>query len=156
MGTEKKEINFKFPMGREEITKLIPHRDPFLYIDVIDGFLDAESITSTWHVSKESPFFKGHFPDYQVVPGVLLLEALAQTGAVLAQLSSYGVASKEKLIFLVGADKFRWKKQVLPGDTVNMTVKKQRYRSGLWIMEGSSIVNDKIVAEGIFSAMEQG
>ena len=106
-------------LGVNEIKDIIPHRYPFLLVDRVTEIVDGVSIKGYKNVSSNEPFFNGHFPTYPVMPGVLILEALAQLGAV-------AILSKDefkgKIGFLVGADKVRWKKQVVPGDKLELEV----------------------------------
>lgn len=106
----------------EDIKKILPHRDPFLFIDIITEIIeidDTVTVKAQKFVKVDEPFFRGHFPTYPVMPGVLILEALAQTGAF------YVLSMKEylgKIAFFTGAQNVKWKKQVLPGDTLNLEV----------------------------------
>lgn len=102
-----------------EIKKIIPHRQPFLLIDRIVEYEEGKRCVGLKQVSGNEPFFQGHFPDYAVMPGVLITEALAQTGAV-AMLNSE--ENKGKIALFAGIDKCRFKKQVTPGDTLMLEV----------------------------------
>lgn len=102
-----------------EIKKIIPHRQPFLLIDKVIEYEPGQRCVGIKQVSGNEPFFQGHFPDYAVMPGVLITEALAQTGAV-AMLNSE--ENKGKLALFAGIDKCRFKRQVVPGDTLRLEV----------------------------------
>ncbi|PNZ97159.1 3-hydroxyacyl-[acyl-carrier-protein] dehydratase FabZ [Staphylococcus massiliensis CCUG 55927] len=102
-----------------EIKNIIPHRQPFLLIDKVVGFEEGQKCVAIKQVSGNEPFFQGHFPDYAVMPGVLITEALAQTGTV-ALLNNE--QNKGKIALFAGIDKCRFKKQVVPGDTLELEV----------------------------------
>lgn len=132
-------------LGIKEIKEILPHRYPFLMIDRIEEIVEGESVKGYKNVSANEEFFNGHFPEYPVMPGVLILEALAQLGAV-------AVLSKEefkgKIGFLVGADKVRWKKQVVPGDRLDLFVEMVKMRGNIGVAHGRASVDGKIVCEG--------
>lgn len=132
-------------LGIKEIKEILPHRYPFLMIDRIEEIVEGESVKGYKNVSANEEFFNGHFPEYPVMPGVLVLEALAQLGAV-------AVLSKEefkgKIGFLVGADKVRWKKQVVPGDRLDLFVELVKMRGNIGVAKGKATVDGKIVCEG--------
>lgn len=132
-------------LGVKEIKEILPHRYPFLMIDRIEEIVEGESVKGFKNVSINENFFNGHFPEYPVMPGVLILEALAQMGAI-------AVLSKEefkgKIGFLVGADKVRWKKQVVPGDRLDLFVEIVKIKGSIGIGRGKATVGGKIVCEG--------
>lgn len=129
----------------KEIKEIIPHRYPFLLIDRVEEVVDGVSAKGYKNVSANEEFFNGHFPDYPVMPGVLILEALAQLGAVV-------LLSKEefkgKIGFLVGTDKVRWKKQVVPGDKLELSVEIIKMKGSIGIGKGIATVDGKKVCEG--------
>ena len=135
------------------ILEILPHRYPFLLIDKIIEFVDNQSIVAIKNVTMNEPFFPGHFPGQPVMPGVLILEAMAQTGAVLAKKSIDGVRP-EKTVFLVGASDCKWKRKVLPGDTLRIKMTSVRKRRPIWVMAGEVTVNGELVASGTVSAAE--
>ena len=137
----------------QDILKIIPHRYPFLMVDKIVEFVDNERIVGIKNVTVNEPFFTGHFPERPVMPGVMIIEAMAQTGAILARCSVDGVI-KEKTVFLVGATDFKFKRMVVPGDTLRIEMRSVRKRRPLWIMEGEASVDGKVVASGTLSAAE--
>src|SRR5882724_965675 len=104
-------------MEQAEIQSLLPHRYPFLLVDRVQELDPDRRIVGIKNVSINEPFFQGHFPGRPVMPGVMILEAMAQTAALLAHASVEGV-KKGKTVFLIGATDFKWKKQVMPGDTL--------------------------------------
>ncbi|MEF9991040.1 MAG: 3-hydroxyacyl-ACP dehydratase FabZ [Romboutsia sp.] len=132
-------------LGIKEIKEILPHRYPFLMIDRIAEIVEGESVRGYKNVTINENFFNGHFPEYPVMPGVLVLEALAQLGAI-------AVLSKEefkgKIGFLVGADKVRWKKQVVPGDRLDLYIEIVKMRGNIGVGRGKATVDDKIVCEG--------
>ncbi len=136
-----------------QIQEIIPHRYPFLMIDRIVEFVDNERVVGIKNVTMNEPYFTGHFPGRPVMPGVMILEAMAQTGAILARRSQDGVGPN-KTVFLVGATDCKWKRQVVPGDTLRIEMVSVRKRRPLWIMSGTVTVGDKVVATATISAAE--
>lgn len=129
----------------KEIKDILPHRYPFLMIDRVEEVVEGKSAKGYKNVTINENFFNGHFPDYPVMPGVLILEALAQIGAIciLSQEEFKG-----KIGFLVGADKVRWKKQVTPGDKLNLEIEIVRLRGSIGVGKGKATVDGSIVCEG--------
>lgn len=129
----------------KEIKDILPHRYPFLMIDRVEEVVEGKSAKGYKNVTINENFFNGHFPDYPVMPGVLILEALAQMGAIciLSQEEFKG-----KIGFLVGADKVRWKKQVTPGDKLNLEIEIVRLRGNIGVGKGKATVDGSIVCEG--------
>lgn len=111
--------------GIDEIKKHIPHRFPFLLVDRVVEYTAGESLVAIKNVSVNEPFFNGHFPDYPVMPGVLMIEALAQASAILMSLTEEDGA-EGKLMFLVGVKDVKFKYQVRPGDQLKLDVKIER------------------------------
>lgn len=140
-------------MDIQQIMDIIPHRYPFLLIDRVVELEDNHRIVAIKNVSVNEPFFQGHFPGRPVMPGALVLEALAQAGAILAKKSSKGVAAHKNL-YLVGATNFRWKRQIVPGDTLRITMVGSKLRPPLWVMEGDVYVGDELAVKGTIQAME--
>jgi 3-hydroxyacyl-[acyl-carrier-protein] dehydratase len=136
-----------------QIQDIIPHRYPFLLVDKIIEFVDNQRIVGIKNVTINEPFFMGHFPGQPVMPGVLILEAMAQTAAILAKRSVDGV-NPTKSVFLVGATDFKWKRKVVPGDTLRIVMTSVRKRRPIWVMQGEVFVEGKLVATGTMSAME--
>lgn len=131
----------------DQIKQILPHRYPFLLVDRIESIEeidDKKKIVGIKCVSSNEPFFQGHFPSYQVMPGVLVLEALAQCGAVLVlSMPEY----KGKLVFFVGAKEVRWRGQVVPGDVLRLEVTQKAIRKGIGFGTASAYVGDKLVCQ---------
>lgn len=128
----------------DQIKAIIPHRPPFLLIDRIEEIVPGEKCVGIKQVSGNEPFFEGHFPEYAVMPGVLIVEALAQTGAVaLLQEEAF----KGKLAFFAGIDKCRFKHQVTPGDTLDLTVEITRIKGPIGKGKAVAKVGDKLACQ---------
>jgi len=137
-------------MDIHEILKLLPHRYPFLLIDrVIDIELE-KSLVAIKNVSMNEAFFNGHFPGRPVMPGVLILEAMAQAGAVLAYKSSNSTPADGVLYYFAGIDKARFRRVVEPGDQLRLEVKVLRAKSAIWVLEGSAYVGDELACSAEF------
>ena len=132
-------------LGKEEIEKIIPQREPFLMSDRVEDYIPGESCTAYKEVKIEEYYFKGHFPGNPIMPGVLIVESLAQTGAV-AILSME--ENKGKNALFGGIDKLRFKKQVVPGDTLKLEVKIIKRKGPIGIGEAIATVDGKIAAKG--------
>ena len=138
-------------MDTVEIQRWIPHRYPFLLIDKVVGLVPNETIISIKNVTANEEFFQGHFPSHPVMPGVLIMEAMAQSAAVFARYSEPELL-KNKTFYLVGADNFKWKKIVIPGDQLKIVMKSVKKRNPLWIMDGEVSVDGKVVVTGTLTA----
>lgn len=134
-----------------EIQGLLPHRYPFLLIDRVVEWVAGESLTAFKNVSANEPFFNGHFPGHPVMPGVLILEALAQASAILAY-KSEGMDPTRKVTYLMGIDKARFRKPVVPGDRLQLSVEVLRHKGMIWKQRGIATVDGARVAEGEFLA----
>lgn len=134
------------------IMQMIPHRYPILMIDRVVDVVLGESATGIKNVSINEPFFQGHFPSRPVMPGVLIIEAMAQTSAVLV-VATLGADSEGKLVYFMTVDEARFRRPVTPGDTVHIHVSKQRQRANVWKFKGEAKVNGVLVAEAVYSAM---
>jgi 3-hydroxyacyl-[acyl-carrier-protein] dehydratase len=143
----------KVVLDVRQIQECLPHRYPFLLIDKIVEYTDNVEAVGVKAVTFNEPFFQGHFPGRPVMPGVLILEAIAQTAAVLARMSSDGIAPG-KTVFLVGAQDVKFKKQVVPGDVIRVHVRSVKKRRPLWVMHGEVTVDGVLVASGTVSAAE--
>jgi 3-hydroxyacyl-[acyl-carrier-protein] dehydratase len=134
----------KMPLGPATIRELIPHRYPFLLVDRIDEIEPGVRAVGVKNVTQNEPFFEGHFPDYPVMPGVLIVEALAQVGAV-------GVMALEefrgKLALFAGIDEVRFRRQVIPGDVLRMEVEISRLKRRVGRGKGAATVNGERVCE---------
>ena len=136
----------------DEIMAIIPHRYPFLLLDRIEELEEGTRAVGIKNVTIGEPFFAGHFPDYPVMPGVLIVEALAQTGAVLMSKTLY-VDPRGKTILFASLDNCRFRHPVRPGDLLKLNVRVARARGGLFKFEGRAMVGDKVAAEAEFAAM---
>lgn len=128
-----------------DIQKIIPHRYPFLLVDTIEEIIDDTTIIGKKCVSANEMQFMGHFPQKHVMPGVLMIEALAQTGAVL-------LLSKEenrgKIAVLAGVNKIRFKRQVIPGDTLTLKVELTKMKAGIGFANATALVGDEVAVKG--------
>jgi beta-hydroxyacyl-ACP dehydratase FabZ len=139
--------------GYELTLRRIPHRYPFLLVDRCENYNPSTSITGIKCVTYNEPFFQGHFPFRSVMPGVLIMEAMAQAGAAMASLSSNGVPA-DKTLFLAGANDFRWKRPVVPGDLLRVEMTFTKKRPPVWKMVGLATVDGQVVAQGELTASE--
>ena len=134
------------------IMQMIPHRSPFLMIDrVVDMYADKGCV-GIKNVSMTDPYFQGHFPGAPVMPGVLIVETMAQTAAVLV-VHTLGPKSEGKLVYFMSVDNCRFRRPVYPGDRLIVEVKKERRRGPVWKFNGVAKVEGKVVAEAVFAAM---
>jgi 3-hydroxyacyl-[acyl-carrier-protein] dehydratase len=135
----------------DAIRRLLPHRAPFLFVERITDIVPFESATGWKAVGYNEPYFQGHFPDYPVMPGVLIVEALAQTSGALV-VHSLGKSVGNRVYFMT-IDGARFRKPVRPGDMLRMTVKAVRRRGPVFKFEGKAFVDDEVCAEASYSAM---
>jgi 3-hydroxyacyl-[acyl-carrier-protein] dehydratase len=135
----------------EQIKKLLPHRAPMLLVEKLADIVPGESATGYKAVSINEPFFMGHFPERSVMPGVLIVEAMAQTAGALVVHSLGGKASSS--VYFLTIEQARFRKPVVPGDLLRMPVKKLRQRGPVWKFSGQAFVGEDICAEAEFSAM---
>ena len=139
----------------KEIIQLLPHRYPFLLVDRIESLKEGEEIVGIKNVSMNEPFFVGHFPGNPIMPGVLIIEAMAQVGGVLAFHSS----PKEwagSLVYFMGIDKVRFRKPVVPGDQLRLKLTTIRQKQKVFKMRGEAYVDDTLVAEAeLMAAIER-
>jgi 3-hydroxyacyl-[acyl-carrier-protein] dehydratase len=133
-------------MDIKEILNLLPHRYPFLLVDRVTELKLGESLSAYKNVTFNEPFFLGHFPQQPVMPGVLILEALAQATGLLAFKTSTQQAERDSLYYLVGIDKARFKIPVVPGDQLNLDVVLKRTKRGIWLFDTKATVDNKTVA----------
>jgi len=135
------------------IMERIPHRYPMLLIDRIIDVVRGESCTGVKNVSVNEPFFQGHFPNHPIMPGVLIVEAMAQTAATLVVDSLDGVGASSHVVYFMTIDSARFRKPVVPGDQLHIKVKKERQRGHVWKFRGEAYVGDVLCAESVYTAM---
>jgi 3-hydroxyacyl-[acyl-carrier-protein] dehydratase len=131
----------------------IPHRYPMLMIDRVIDIVAGESCTGIKNVSANEPCFQGHFPGHPIMPGVLIIEAMAQTSATLVVASMEGVSCDTHIVYFMTIDSARFRNPVVPGDTLHIKVKKERSRGHVWKFRGEAFVGDKLCAEATYTAM---
>ena len=136
----------------DEIKKLIPHRYPFLLIDKVIDIVKNKSATGIKNVTANEPYFLGHFPSKPIVPGVLQLESMAQTAAVLVA-KSLNISDSSSLVLLTTIDNAKFRKPVIPGDVMSLAISVKKMRNKLWKFNGEVIVDSQRVSECEFSAM---
>ncbi|MFL5267167.1 MAG: 3-hydroxyacyl-ACP dehydratase FabZ [Stellaceae bacterium] len=139
-------------IGLSRIMQMIPHRHPFLMIDKVVDVIANDRATGVKNVTINENYFQGHFPTRPVMPGVLIIEAMAQTAAVLV-VHTLGPASEGKLVYFMSVDNARFRRPVFPGDRLDVHVTKQRNRGNVWKFEGQAKVGDNVMAEAVFAAM---
>jgi len=139
----------KLPLLYEDIIKILPHRYPFLLVDRITALEPHKRVVGLKNVSANDPFFQGHFPGNPIMPGVLIIEAMAQVGGVLARLSKPEVLEKEAQgpILFMAMDKVKFRKPVVPGDQLIFECEALRTGSKVWKMAGKAFVQGSLVAE---------
>ncbi len=141
----------------EQIKDILPHRYPFLLVDRVLKYEKFKYIEALKNVTFNEPFFQGHFPGKSVMPGVLVVEAMAQTGGILAFSSmdedEYKEAvQKKKTVYFMEIDKAKFRRPVVPGDTLIMKIEILKYKMEVWKMKGECFVDNKLVAEAIMMA----
>lgn len=136
----------------QRIMQMIPHRYPFLMIDRVIEAVPNVGAIGIKNVSIGEPFFQGHFPTQPVMPGVLIIEAMAQTAAVLV-VHTLGAESEGKLVYFMSVDNARFRKPVVPGDQLFIHVKKERNRGNVWKFTAEAKVNGSLCAEATYAAM---
>ncbi|MCK9376908.1 MAG: 3-hydroxyacyl-ACP dehydratase FabZ [Syntrophobacterales bacterium] len=140
----------------EEIHRVLPHRYPFLLVDRILSLEKGKRVVGIKNVSINEPFFQGHFPGRPIMPGVLIVEAMAQVGGILALLS-LPEKLDNPLVYLLGLDKVRFRQPVVPGDQLQIEVESMRGGKKFWKMKAQAFVNQTLVAEAeLMAAMGQG
>jgi len=134
------------------IKRMIPHRYPFLLIDRVENIVKGECAIGVKNVTNNEPFFQGHFPDKPIMPGVMIVEAMAQTAGVLV-VETLGMIDQDLLVYFMTLDKTRFRKLVEPGDVLELHVRILRGRGKVWKFWGDAKVGDEVVAEAEYSAM---
>ena len=133
-------------LDSKEIQQIIPHRYPFLLVDRVIELEEGKRAVGIKNVSGNEPFFQGHFPGYPIMPGVLIMEALAQVGAVvLLKMPEYA----GHLAFYAGLDEVKFRRQVVPGDQLRLEVELTKLKRGIGIAEGKAYVGEELAAQGI-------
>ena len=136
-----------------EIIRRLPHRYPFLLVDRVIELVDGERVVALKNVSANEPFFEGHFPGLPIMPGVLICEALVQTGGLLASCSKDGLPEGRGIV-LAGLEHVRFRRRVVPGDQLRLEVELLHKHRPLWKMKGRAIVDGKVATEAEFLTME--
>jgi 3-hydroxyacyl-[acyl-carrier-protein] dehydratase len=136
----------------EQIKKLLPHRAPMLLVERLSDIVPLQSAVGWKAVSIGEPHFQGHFPDYAVMPGVLIVEAMAQAAGALV-VHSLGFAREKRIVYFMTIEKARFRKPVHPGELLRMPVRALRRRGPVWRFEGQAFVEGTLCAEAEFSAM---
>lgn len=137
-------------MNIQDIMKVLPHRYPFLLVDRIEELEEGKKVAGYKNVTINEPFFQGHFPDHPIMPGVLIIEAMAQVGgAYVAVVDKIG---DDKVTYFVGVEKARFRKPVLPGDTLRLELELVSCRRGIYLFAGKAYVETTLVAEAELKA----
>ena len=136
----------------EQIKQMLPHRYPFLMVDKVIKFIKGDRVIAIKNVTANEHFFEGHFPQRAVMPGVMIMEAMAQAAAILAKASDD--ERPDAAVLLVGADEFKWKKMVVPGDMLEIEAVFIRRRKPMQVVQATAKVDGKIVACGKLSAID--
>ena len=134
-----------------EIQALLPHRYPFLLVDRVKEFEPHKRIVGIKNVTINEPFFQGHFPGRPVMPGVLIIEAMAQAGGVLVFKS--GESSGKPVVYLTGIDEAKFRRPVVPGDQLRFEIDVLKKRPPFWKMQGKAFVDNEMVCEAVVTAM---
>jgi 3-hydroxyacyl-[acyl-carrier-protein] dehydratase len=133
----------------KEILSILPHRYPFLLVDKVTHLEPSVSVTGIKNVTINEPFFQGHFPGNPVMPGVLIVEAMAQVSGILA----FKSGMQGNTVYFMSMDKVKFRKPVMPGDQLRFEVKAVQIRGNVWKFKGEALVEDKLVTEAEFTAM---
>lgn len=136
----------------EGIKKLIPHRDPMLLLDRVVNIVEGQSILGIKDVTGKEDFFRGHFPSHPVMPGVLIVEAMAQAAACLV-VHTMGESAHGKVVYFMSIEEAKFRRPVVPGDVLQLQCDAQRSRGNVWKFKGVGTVNGVKVAEATYSAM---
>jgi len=138
-----------------EVMKHLPHRYPFLLIDKVLDFEEGKTLRAVKNVTINEPFFQGHFPHIPVMPGVLIMEALAQATGILSFKTTGKLPTDDSLYYFVGIDKARFRKPVVPGDQLILEVELERRKRDIWKFKGRALVDGKVVASADLMCAEK-
>lgn len=144
-------MNIDLPLGPDEVLKILPHRDPMLFIDRVVSLTET-TITAEVDIKEDAPFFKGHFPDLPIMPGVLIIETVAQAGVLLVALTK-GL-DEDKFIAFSGVESAKFKRPVYPNEMISVDVEFVKVRPPFYKFSGTATVNGHIVAKLQFTAAE--
>lgn len=137
-------------MGYLDVRQYLPHRYPMLLVDTVQSYVPYESIIALKNVTYNEPFFPGHFPNFPVMPGVLIVEALAQAAGILIYRSFERYPNDRDLFYLAGIDNTRFKRKVVPGDQLILNIKVLRHRENLWKFQGEATVGEELACSSEF------
>lgn len=139
------------------IKKLLPHRYPFLLVDKVKNIVPFESATGIKMVTANEWYFEGHFPNHPIMPGVLIIEAMAQTAGVLIlhsqQLEKENQVDQQSMVYFMSMEKVKFRKPIVPGDALEIEIKKERVRGNVWRFVGKAFVDGALTNEATFTAM---
>lgn len=135
------------------IIKMIPHRYPILLVDRVLEVVPGESIVGLKNVTMNEPHFQGHFPDFPVMPGVLIVEAMAQASALMVVETMTEEEARRKIVYFMSIDSAKFRRPVIPGDSLYLHIKKLQTRGNVWKFTGEAKVDGKLCAEASFAAM---
>ncbi len=138
------------------IQKIIPHRYPFLLVDRVENLVEYESIEAYKNVTIAEQIFQGHFPGHPIYPGVMIIEGMAQAGALLAFISLYKEKAQEensKIVYFLSIDKAKFRQPVVPGDKLVYKLKTLKQKGSVWVIDAKGFVDDKLVSEAELKAM---
>jgi len=144
-------MNYELPIGIEGILELLPHRYPFLFIDRVDELDPAGHIVGVKNLTMNEPFFQGHFPDRPVMPGVLILEAMAQLGSLFIKVTEAEEIDGKLLVF-TGLDDAKFRRQVVPGDTLRIVLSEYKKKLRLFRMQGEAYVGSELACSAVIKA----
>lgn len=142
--SEENKLNNETLMDVKEIRRFLAHRYPFLLVDRVTQFESGKSLTAIKNVSINEPYFNGHFPEEPIMPGVLIIEALAQATGLLGFRTMGEEPQQDTLYILVGVDKVKFKKQVVPGDQLELRAEVLRHKGKMWIFKTEAYVDGKL------------
>ena len=145
-------MSLETTLDQNRIKDLIPHRDPFLLIDRVEDIKHDVSAVGIKNVTGDEDFFRGHFPGHPIMPGVLIVEAMAQTAGVLV-VASLGEEAEGKLVYFMTVDSARFRKPVVPGCVLKLDVELIRSKRNVYKFNGKATVDGNVVSQAIFSAM---